>query len=179
MKFAEMTTQYINRTFPIRVQNCPKKGVHSGPEMASKVQLPVIPHGMHPHSGKCDLMQLDMHGKAPLNGVATPDLWAYLPGPRISNIVNYWKLMGHGHVLSASPCTMVPLLLDHVTPKSISLTHNVLVKIPFAPLIIAMYGPHAKMQNISVLMLHACLEHDFLGMACNHGRRSPVKEGWG
>ena len=24
-------------------------------------------------------MQLDMHGKAPLNGVATPNLWAYLP----------------------------------------------------------------------------------------------------
>ena len=62
---------------------------------------------------------------------------------------------------------MVPLLLDQVTPKSTLLTHNVLVKIPFAPLIIAMYGPHAKMQNRSVLMVQATLGH------------SPVKEGWG
>ena len=64
----------------------------------------------------------------------------------------------------ASLCTMLPLLLDQVAPKSTSLTHNVLVKIPFAPLIIAMCGPHAKMQTISVLMMHARLGHEFSGM---------------
>ena len=119
-------------------------------------------------------MQQDMYGKAPLNGVATPNLWAYLT-PEFRTL----ESMGHGHVLSASPYAMLPLLLDQVTPKSTSLTHNVLVKIPFAPLIIAMYGPHAKMQNRSVLMMQSGLAHDFLGMACSHGRHSPVKEGWG
>ena len=48
--------------------------------MASKDQLPLISHGMHPHSGKCALMHPQVNGKAPLNGLATPDLWA-IPAP--------------------------------------------------------------------------------------------------
>ena len=130
--------------------------------MASKDQLPLISHGMHPNSGKGDVMhRVHVNGKAPLNGLATPNLWAGIPGPLISNTGS----LGHGHKLCcASLCTLLPLWLDKVAPKSTSLTHNVLVKIPFAPLVIAMYGPHAKMQNRSVLMMLATMGHDFSGM---------------
>ena len=48
--------------------------------MASKDQLPLFSHGMHPDSGKCDLMHRHVNGKAPLNGLVTPELWA-IPAP--------------------------------------------------------------------------------------------------
>ena len=167
-----MTTQYINRIFPIRVQRCPKKKCPFMPSIG--LQRPATrdsPWNAPIYSGKCDLMQQDVHGKPPLlTGVATQNLWAYLPAKL--RTLEAWGMT----MCCASPCTMLPLLLDHVTPKSTSLTHNVLVKIPFAPHV----WPSCKNANISVLVMYAgLLGHAFSGMACNHGRHSPVKEGWG
>ena len=61
----------------------------------------------------------------------------------------HWK---HG----AWPCVVPPV---HHAPlvarPSYPQVHHINTQCPFAPLIIAMYGTHAKMQNRSMLIMHA------------------------
>ena len=150
--------------------------------MASQDRLLMITHEVHPYLGNCDhLMQEDMHGKASLNGLAPPNLWAYVylltPTPRISST----RSMGHGHVLCL-PVHHGPLVARPSYPQvHINNTQCLCQDTIHTPHIIAMYGPHAKMQNRSMLVIvHARLgAHDFSGMAYSHGRSSSVKEGWG
>ena len=146
--------------------------------MASKDHLPMITHGMHPHSGTYDLMQQECTAwEIPPEWRGHPKLVG-IPSRPLN--FEHWK---HGATspcvvqCASRPCTMLPLLLDQVNPKSTSLTHNVLVKIQLAPLIIAMYGPHTKHIFNAYDACICALGHDFSGnmACCGHERHSPVR----
>ena len=117
------------------------------------------------------IVHRDVNGKGPLNGLASPDMWA-TPAPLISNTES--TSLRHGHVLGLPDA---PLVARPSCPQlHIIDTQCACQDTMRAPRHCHVWPSftHAKMQNKSVLMMLAATaamgHHAFSGLARSHGR---------